>query len=92
VNAQPSLTPSASQPPPLTGQQVPIPLDHWDNSCVLYLLLLISDDGVHKQYLLVTSIAGNLMSPFLPPVDSTLDTYKTTVKKFMPIGVGGMSQ
>jgi len=84
--------PSASQPPPLTSQQVPIPLDHWDNSCILYLLLLIGDDSVHKQHLQVTSIAGNLTLPFLPPVDSTLDAYKTTVKKFMPIGVGSMNQ
>jgi len=52
-------------------------LDHWGDLCVPYLLLLISDDGVYKQHLLVTSIAGNLTSPFLPPVDSTLDVYKT---------------
>ncbi len=70
-------THSASQPPLLTGQQVPIPLDHWGDLCVPYLLLLISDDGVYKQHLLVTSIAGNLTLPFLPPVDSTLDVYKT---------------
>ena len=35
---------------------------------------------------------ANLTLPFLPPVDSTLNTYKTTIKEFMPISVSGMSQ